>query len=277
VIVNTVHGLYALPEDRFAKRAVVYGLERIAAACSDQELLQNVEDLPVLEHLGIPADRLTVLGNGVDLAYFDGEPSPSAALTRERIRAELGIGPDEVVIGAVGRLVREKGLPELFEALGRVSAERPGVRLVVVGPTDPAKADAITADELRRAEERGSIFAGQRSDMADLYRAFDLYVLASHREGFPRSAMEPQRWACRWWPPTSGDVARSSITAGPACSFPSVTRSVSPGLAAPRRRRQATGRDGRAGRVKARREFDQQRVIDITLATYERALATKRR
>ena len=39
VVVNTVHGLYALPEDSRAKRAVVYGLERVAAACSDAELL----------------------------------------------------------------------------------------------------------------------------------------------------------------------------------------------------------------------------------------------
>src|SRR6478735_5927068 len=38
VVVNTVHGLYALPEDSRAKRTVVYGLERIAAACSDAEL-----------------------------------------------------------------------------------------------------------------------------------------------------------------------------------------------------------------------------------------------
>ncbi|NIS30636.1 MAG: glycosyltransferase family 4 protein, partial [Actinobacteria bacterium] len=47
VVVNTVHGLYAVPGDRPAKRAVVYGLERLAAACSDAELLQNPEDLPV--------------------------------------------------------------------------------------------------------------------------------------------------------------------------------------------------------------------------------------
>ena len=42
----------------------------------------------------------------------------------------------------------------------------------------------------RRARRRGCVFAGRRDDMTDVYGAFDLYVLASHREGFPRSAME---------------------------------------------------------------------------------------
>ncbi len=54
VVVNTVHGLYAQPGDPWARRAVVYGLERIAARCSHAELVQNVEDLPVLRRLGCP-------------------------------------------------------------------------------------------------------------------------------------------------------------------------------------------------------------------------------
>ena len=57
VVVNTVHGLYASPDDPWARRAVVYGLERAAAACSDGELLQSAEDLPVLRRLRVPADR----------------------------------------------------------------------------------------------------------------------------------------------------------------------------------------------------------------------------
>ena len=56
-IVNTVHGLYALPDDGWRKRAVVYGFERVAASCSDAELLQNEEDLPVLTRLRVPEHR----------------------------------------------------------------------------------------------------------------------------------------------------------------------------------------------------------------------------
>ena len=55
VVVNTVHGLYAQPSDRLAKRAVVYSLERIAAAFSHAELIQNPEDIVTLRSLRLPA------------------------------------------------------------------------------------------------------------------------------------------------------------------------------------------------------------------------------
>ena len=71
--VNTVHGLYAMPEDDWKKRAVVYSLERLASTCSDAELVQNPEDLVTLRRvLHEPAAKLTLLGNGVDLTRFGG-------------------------------------------------------------------------------------------------------------------------------------------------------------------------------------------------------------
>src|SRR5207237_658747 len=58
VVVNTLHGLYAVPEDRLRKRALVYGLERVASACSDAELVQNPEDIDVLMRLGVPREKV---------------------------------------------------------------------------------------------------------------------------------------------------------------------------------------------------------------------------
>ena len=112
-VVNTVHGLYALPEDRRAKRAVVYSLERIAAACSDAELIQNPEDIDTLRRIGIPTRKLRLLGNGVDLARF----RPADPMTRAAVRAELGIPEEAVVCGVVGRLVWEKGHQDAIRAV----------------------------------------------------------------------------------------------------------------------------------------------------------------
>jgi len=138
VVVNTVHGLYATPDDRLARRAVVYGLERLAATCSDTELVQNPEDVAVLARLGVPADKITLLGNGIDLARFHPDPAD-----REAVRAELGYEPGDVVVGVVGRLVWEKGYREVFAAAAALHARRPGVRFVVAGPADDAKDDAL--------------------------------------------------------------------------------------------------------------------------------------
>ncbi len=119
VVVNTVHGLYALPSDPRPKRAMVYALERAAAACSDGELVQNPEDVVQLERLRVPASRLHLLGNGIDLARFD--PDRDRERRRDAARRVFGAGPDEVVVGVVGRLVAEKGLAEVLAAaaLGR--------------------------------------------------------------------------------------------------------------------------------------------------------------
>ena len=185
-IVNTCHGLWATPDDPLPRRAAVYALEAIAARCSDVELIQNPEDLALLRRLRIvPRRKLRLLGNGIDLARF--RPGRLAPDERLRRRAELGIAAEDVVVGAVGRLVAEKGYPELMEAVERLGA---GYRLLVVGGADPAKADDLPAALVDGARAAGAVFLGQRDDVEDLYGLMDVFVLASHREGFPRAAME---------------------------------------------------------------------------------------
>ncbi|MGH8872895.1 MAG: GNAT family N-acetyltransferase [Acidimicrobiia bacterium] len=186
LVVNTLHGLYATEDDAPLKRVVVYSLEALAARFSDAELLQNYEDLEFCRRTRIlPAGRGRLLGNGVDLERFDrGRIDPSA---RTRLRAEIGAGDDDVVVGMVGRLVAEKGYPELFEAATKLGD---GYVVVVVGPDDPDKSDALPPDSVANARSAGVRFLGMRTDMEDLYSAMDLFVLPSHREGFPRAAME---------------------------------------------------------------------------------------
>jgi glycosyltransferase involved in cell wall biosynthesis len=273
VVVNTVHGLYALPGDPLPKRAAVYGLERLAVSCSDAELLQNEEDLPVLRRLRVPEARLHLLGNGIDLDRFD--PGTVGSATREQLRAELGIGPGEVLIGAVGRLVEEKGYVDLLDAFSLVRRWRPQARLIVVGPGDPQKADALTPELLQWAErEHGVQFLGHRDDVDRLYTAMDIYVLASRREGFPRSAMEA---AAMGVPIVATDIrgCRQVVEHGvtgllvPPGKVGALAEALSALVADPGRRQAM----GIAGRCKARREFDQGRVIAITLEVYRRLLA----
>jgi glycosyltransferase involved in cell wall biosynthesis len=272
VVVNTIHGLYAQPSDPWTKRAFVYGLERLASTCSDAELVQSPEDLQVLEKIGVPRRKLTELGNGIDLARFDPDRIDASAVAAAR--RELGVGPEHVVCGAVGRLVWEKGYRELFDAAARLARRVPELRLVVVGPRDEAKRDALTDADIRRAEATANIrFLGLRDDMDRLYAAMDLYVLASHREGWPRSAMEA---AAMGVPVIATDTrgCRQVVDHG------------STGLLVPPRDGVALAaaieslagdaelrtRMGTAARRKARNDFDQQRVIDITLDVYRRLL-----
>jgi glycosyltransferase involved in cell wall biosynthesis len=273
VVVNTVHGLYALPEDPWPKRAALYGLERLAAGCSHAELLQNPEDLRTLRRLRVPADRLTLLGNGVDLARFD--PAAVPAAEREAARRELGAtAADDVVVGLVGRLVREKGYPEVFEAAARLRSQAPRVRVAVVGPDDPDKADALAPADRRAAERAGVRFLGERDDVVSLYAGMDIHVLASHREGFPRTPMEASAMAV---PVVATDIrgCREAVDHGATGLLVPVRDPVSLADAVARLAADANERRrfGAAAREKALKEFDQQRCIDLTLATYERLLS----
>lgn len=270
VIVNTVHGLYALPEDRRLKRAVVYGLERVAASCSDAELLQNVEDVAVLRRLGVPATKITVLGNGIDLTRFD--PVRVEVARRKELRTAWGVPDDAVVCGVVGRLVWEKGYREVLFAARALRDRYPNVHFVIVGPADDDKADGLTtADRLAAMRDGNVTFAGMRDDIDECYSAFDFYALASYREGFPRSAMEA---AAMGLPVVATDIrgCRQVVDDGengllvPARDGHALAAAIEK-LAGDADLRT---RMGDAGRAKARAEFDQQRCIDITIDTYTR-------
>ena len=268
VIVNTIHGLYALPEDPLPKRALVYGLERIAATCSDMELLQNEEDLPVLRKLRIPADHLTLLGNGVDLSRFDPNRWPSGE--RARVREEFGVTrEDEVVVGVVGRLVVEKGYRELFSALELLSDLHGRFRLIVIGANDPAKSDALSEVEMARAESLGASFLGWRDDIDRLYLGMDVYVLPSHREGFPRAAMEAAAMAL---PVIATDIRGCRQVVDDEVTGILVPVRDADRLAAAIRRliedQQTRGQQATAARQRALHHFDDRKQVARTLATY---------
>lgn len=268
-IVNTVHGLYALPEDRWRKRALIYGLERVAAMCSHAELVQNPEDVETLARLGVPRAKLRLLGNGVDLDRFDRRRVDQRM--RDETRRELGVGPDDVLCGAVGRLVWEKGYRELFAAASIVRRQHRHARFVVIGPLDPDKDDGLSGADLERAtRDSGVVFLGMRNDMTELYAAMDLYVLASYREGFPRSAMEA---AAVGLPVVATDIrgCRQVVTDGvtgllvaPRDATALATAISSLVDDADQRRSM-----GEAASAKASRQFDQQQVIATTLAVYD--------
>jgi glycosyltransferase involved in cell wall biosynthesis len=273
VVVNTVHGLYAQPGDRLTKRVLVYGAERIAATCSHAELIQNPEDVETLARLKVPAAKLILLGNGIDLTRFD--PTTGGADDVRAARRELGAtGPDDLVVGLVGRLVREKGYAEVFEAARRLRARLPQVRFAVIGGADDEKADALSDVDLANAEAGGVRMLGSRSDVDALYLGMDVFMLASHREGFPRAAMEAAAMGlpaivtdirgCRQV--VDHDVTGLRVPAHDAGALEAAVVALAKD---PERRRAM----GTAARAKARSEFDVQRSIDITLATYRRLLA----
>jgi lipopolysaccharide/colanic/teichoic acid biosynthesis glycosyltransferase/glycosyltransferase involved in cell wall biosynthesis len=272
VVVNTVHGLYATEDDRLLKRVFVYALEALAARFSDAELVQSREDYELLTRKRITRpNRTRLLGNGVDLTRFD--PGRFSDRQRRAHRRSLGIPSDQVVVGMAGRLVAEKGYPELFEAATRLDQR---YLILVAGGEDPAKPDALSQAEVRRAKEMGVRFLGMQDDIERLYSAMDIFVLPSHREGVPRAAMEA---AAMGLPIVATNIrgCREVVKHGvngfltPVGDSAQLAQNI-----------QTLGEDlalrsqmGRAGRVRARERFDEREVVRIVIETYRQAGARK--
>ena len=268
VVVNTVHGLYATEDDRFLKRLIVYTLEAVASRFSDLELFQNPEDLALLRRLHlVQASKAFVLGNGVDLARFDSERFTAAE--RLEIRTQIVGTDDRPVIGIVGRLVAEKGYPELFEAYASLTDV---ASLVVVGPDDPTKPDALDREIVAYAEGLGVRFLGMRDDVDRLYQGFDLFVLPSHREGFPRAAMEA---AASGLLVVASDIrgCRQVVDHGvngllvPVRSPAQLSEALRSLIEDPERRVAMS----RAAVEKSRSDFDERNVVQVVMASHRAA------
>jgi glycosyltransferase involved in cell wall biosynthesis len=274
-IVNTVHGFYATREDPVGRRAAVLSAEWIAARCSDLELYQSSEDLAwATERHIMRRGHASYLGNGVDLTQF--RPGRGSEEPVRKLRAELEIGEDELVVGAVGRMVMEKGWGEFFEAARLIREPCPRARFLAVGEPDGDKPDALSREMLQR--HGGEIvFAGWRDDIADLMALMDVFVLASWREGLPRSAIEAAATGvplvltdirgCR-------EVVRDGIEGSlvPVRDAAALARAIVALLEDPQLRH----RMGRAARARAEERFDEERVTRTVVGASAALLGGRR-
>jgi len=190
IIINTVHGLYFNRVSSAPTKAFFILIKKIAFECSDLIFSQNKEDIKTLVEGKIAEqEKIEYLGNGVDIKKFNSERFSNDFILAKK--KELGINPDYKIIGVIGRLVKEKGYLELFEAFKSILEKFPKTILLIIGPEEPEKKDAIKPSIVKNyGIEKNIIFLGERTDTDELYSLMDIFVLASHREGFPRTVIE---------------------------------------------------------------------------------------
>jgi glycosyltransferase involved in cell wall biosynthesis len=169
------------------KRWVLRVTERLAAACSHVVLCNSQSLRDQALKLNLAAEhKLRLLGhgtsNGVDVERF--APGPT------NLRLHLGIPEGAPVIGYVGRLTRDKGVPELIQAFDALLMTIPDATLLLVGWYDKSE-DALTPELRRRIDRHPNIVrTGFVTDTAPYYRAMDILVLPTWREGFPNVVLE---------------------------------------------------------------------------------------
>jgi glycosyltransferase involved in cell wall biosynthesis len=255
-----------LERSRGFKRWILVTAERVACACAHVVLCNSKSLRAEALALGLaPAGKLLVLGegssNGVDVERFS--PGPTA------VRDKFSIPREAPVVGFVGRLTRDKGLPELIEAFDRILLAEPAMYLLLVGWFDAAE-DALNAELRSRILNHPRIHCtGFVSDVAPYYRAMDVMVLPTWREGFPNAVLEASA--------TGIPVVTTESTGARDAVIPEVTgllippgypeaiyESVVKLLSDPERRLHM----GRAGRAWVVEHYSEERVLALTASYY---------
>lgn len=131
----------------------------------------------------IAADRAETVMNGIPVERFR-----NSSERRNAARTKLGLAAGTSVIGCVGRLVPLKNQRLTIEVLPALLRSYPALKLVILGDGELDTALRQQATSAGVAEQ--VLFLGQRSDVADLLPAFDVFALPSRTEGLSIALLE---------------------------------------------------------------------------------------
>jgi lipopolysaccharide/colanic/teichoic acid biosynthesis glycosyltransferase/glycosyltransferase involved in cell wall biosynthesis len=274
--VYTLRGL-RLETTTGLKRALLWVTEWVSCRCAHRvvcispSLRAQVIDLKLVQ-----ATKTSLLANGsrgVDLVHF--APRNHRFLEAEAIRKSLGIVENELVIGFVGRLVKDKGIGELVDAFRCIRENHANTRLLLIGDFEPG--DPVDADVRKYIKSAsGIIHLGFVADAAPYYHVMDIFALPTYREGFPGVALEAQASGVPVIT-TNATGAVDSIVDGVTGLFVPVGDSASLAGAIDRLLCDAEmrARMGEAGRERMERDFRRESIWQAQVEMYHELLQEK--
>jgi glycosyltransferase involved in cell wall biosynthesis len=186
-VVHTYHGHVFHSYYGAAKTRLFIAIERaLARFCADRivAISERQRDEICRSFKVGRFEQFTVIPLGIDFDEIDSR--------RGRLRREIGVGADDVLVGVVGRLCEVKNHAMLIESAAKMKAA--GTAFVIVGD---GHLRAELEAQARAAGLDGSvIFTGFRGDAASLYADFDIAALTSLNEGTPLALIEAMGCGC---------------------------------------------------------------------------------
>jgi len=193
---NQLHTVAGMPlmVTSGAKRWVLDVVEKITYGCATR-VYPNSKGLYDFITKGgyAPERKVKVIAegssNGIDTGFFNPEVIPQGE--RDRLKMDLGIGPEDFVMVFVGRMVGDKGVNELVGAFERLRQRvSTSCKLLLVGSQEQ-ELDPLEQVTLEAIRGNGDIIAvGHQSDVRPYFAISDALVFPSYREGFPNVVMQ---------------------------------------------------------------------------------------
>ena len=276
VVIYTAHGFYFHDEMPRLKRLFFLSLEKWAGKYTDILFTQSIEDAACAKKELLQRNGdIYAIGNGVNPAKFN----PNNILSAPKIREDLGIPSGAFVIGMIARLVREKGIVEFLEAAIKVASINKDFYFLIVGTrldTDHASDVSSIIDKARKILKNRISFLGHRMDVPELISAMDVYCLPSWREGMPRSIIEAMMMAK---PVIATNIRGSREEVEEGVTGVLVSTKNSDELAEKFlfcfSNPEIMKKMGKAGRIKAMSEYNEQKIVDNQLEIIKRFLSNR--
>ncbi len=162
------------------KRRLLALMEKIATANCDVVIAVSASVGKEFAKLGLsPKEKIRFVGSGSSNGVDSNRFRPLTFEQRESARANLGILPNQIVVGFVGRLVEDKGFSVFCDALTQICAKNQNVVPMAFGSNEE---NLLIPDAIR--------FMGVRDNLENWYPLFDILVLPTFREGFPNVVIE---------------------------------------------------------------------------------------
>lgn len=178
-VLYMVHGFHFFTGAPIINWLIYYPVEKIMAKYADMIVTVNHEDykrarsmnvkrVEYIHGIGINTDRLSAENNSVD------------------IRKELGLSSEDFLIISVGELNKNKNQKTIIKALAQI--KDPAIHYLLCGKGN--QLESLKKQVIAEGLEKQIHFLGYRTDVLDICRQADVYVMPSYREGLPVASLE---------------------------------------------------------------------------------------
>jgi glycosyltransferase involved in cell wall biosynthesis len=179
-IIYTAHGFHFHKGSSILSWIVYYPIEKYLSRFTDVLITINNEDYIRAKNNFHAKKTVYIPGVGIDLDSFN------ISINKAKKRDELGVPSDAFLITSVGELNKNKNHKFVLKALGQINDK--DIHYLICGEGN-LKKKLLKLSKKLNIENRFHLL-GHRSDVNEIYKVSDLFIMPSKREGLPVSLME---------------------------------------------------------------------------------------